>query len=763
MPKVESKPKGLAPFLSLGVNLRHGEGDEQAEGDCPFCSREGKLSVNIATGQWLCRVCGIGNEKGGGNLYTFMRLLHETSAKATTDGQLASLAANRKLLSGESLRSWGACRSIIDGSWLIPGFSAEGKLVHLYPWRPVERGGKPVLKALGGTHHGLFGVQHFDPKKRSVWLCEGFWDGVAAWELLRTSKRGLAGGIAATGVEASSLAADVNVIAVPGCNSFQEGWAKLLAGKKVYLLFDNDHPRPGVNGQAGQMIDGGALAGAKRVSRLLAAAPEHPEELHCLLWGGDQQCNPEVQHGWDVRDQLTAGGMGGEARRLGLGNLMALLKPIPEDWVPGRSAAKSKRGNLEIEPIECKSWKELVAQCRKAMEWIEGLDRAFSVMLACAASTRMPDAQLWVKVVSPPSTGKTQLCDAIGACVKYVKSTGNFSGLHSGFQTDREGEEDHSFLSRLKDMTLIIKDGDTLLKSPNREKILAQFRDAYDTNCSVSYGNKVKRDYKGWRFSHILCGTESLLELDSADLGARFLDCVIMDSIDPELESDINRRGFYRLLRNRGSEAGDRLETHDDPAMLLMKRMTAGYVLHLRENAAQLLAELDDSNADELVSEFDALAQFVAYMRARPSKRQEEITNREMSARLNVQLTKLGLCLAVVMGKRKVDEEVMRRVRKTALDTARGRTLKIVQQLAKAGEQGMESSQLAVLTGESEEKERVLLGFLRKIGALERFRLKAIKGLSAKSRWRLSAQMRRLAAEVLGEGAGRGGKGKPRR
>src|SRR5436305_8280685 len=57
MPKVSDIPKVLRPFQSLGVVLSPSSlgGGDHATGDCPFCGREGKFSVSLASGQWDCK------------------------------------------------------------------------------------------------------------------------------------------------------------------------------------------------------------------------------------------------------------------------------------------------------------------------------------------------------------------------------------------------------------------------------------------------------------------------------------------------------------------------------------------------------------------------------------------------------------------------------------------------------------------------------------------------------------------------------------
>jgi hypothetical protein len=143
--------------------------------------------------------------------------------------------------------------------------------------------------------------------------------------------------------------------------------------------------------------------------------------------------------------------------------------------------------------------------------------------------------------------------------------------------------------------------------------------------------------------------------------------------------------------------------------------------------------------------------EFVAHMRARPSKSQDEVTEREFSSRLVEQFARLTVCLAAVLNRPTADEEVMRRVRQCALDTASGRTMDVVRLLARVGRDGTEVPALAVWTGETDDKVRALLRFLRRIRVVERFERKLV-GLATKSHWRLHPHMAELYRKVVDDG-----------
>lgn len=301
MPTVAKRPAGeakavdyLRPYRWLGLTLDEGHG-EQAVGDCPFCGKDRKLSVNATNGKWRCWVCGVGNERGGGNLFTFIRLLHERSADRRSDAELGELAKSRGLLESATLASWGACRSLLSGEWLLPGYSPDGAICTIYRWSEVN--GKRLLLACPTLHHGLF-TAGFDEGKPEAYVMEGPWDAMALWEVLAKAKE-TDSGLAFTGTEAASLLARANVVATPGANVWRDEWTKILAGKVVTLCFDSDHPREAPVG-SGRMAQAG-FDGMRRIAERLAGVAS---EVKVLLWG-ESGFDPHLKSGFDVRDWLT--------------------------------------------------------------------------------------------------------------------------------------------------------------------------------------------------------------------------------------------------------------------------------------------------------------------------------------------------------------------------------------------------------------------------------------------------------------------------
>jgi len=733
MPAIVKTPANLRPYLFHGLDLSYEDGEKEAQGECPWCGRAGKFSVSVETGEWQCFVCRAGTERGGGNVYTFLRLLHEESDKRT-NGTTKQLAEDRRLLYPETLTYWGVVQSVLTGEWLVPGYSADGKLTQLYRYVKVHDG-KMKLLPTPELGHALFGRNLYDAARPAVYLCEGPWDGMALWETLRGTKRTDEGEYRLTGAEASSLLAGANVLAVPGCGSIGgplERWAPLLADKTVHLMFDSDHPRE----HNGRIVEPAGYTASQRAANILSIGVEPPKELRWLKWG-EAGFDPDLPSGFDVRDWLARG----TSRHESAGTLISKLEPIPTEWVKGSKA----RGSAEVTMLECTDWATLRNSWRKAMRWTDGLDFALAVCLAAAASVRVVGDQVWLMIMSPPSTGKSELAEALALDREHVKAISAFRGFYSGYQTDAEGSENLSLVEKLRNKAFVVKDGDTLLTLPNKDQIMGQARDLYDTTGRTAYNNKMSRDYEGLRFAWLLFGTFSLRALDTSELGERFLKCRIMESISEELEDDIGWRKI-NLVRQHRFEVDGKLETTDTEEKIQAKRLTAGYLHWLRTNIGRLLPEIEmsDSVAKAIVS----LGTFVAYMRARPSKRQDEEEGREMSPRLISQLGKLALCLAAATNHTAVNAEVLACIRRVAVDTASGRSLNIARCLYNAGDEGVETGGVAAKTHYPEDGERKLLRFMRRLGAVELY-TRETKGVRVTPRWRLSKRMRRLYEEAV--------------
>lgn len=275
------EPDKLRPYIFHGVSL-----DSQgthAIGDCPFCGRDGKFSVDIGTGLWRCWVCQAGTANGGGNGLVFARLIH---ASASRDERYrssfhAAVAADRRLLSPDTAAAWGMARAA-DGTWMIAGYGPDGKLDQVYRRVNGRLMPTPGIWTVGKAHALHLPETDFDPQRPNIVITEGPWDGMALWEVWPRDQT-------------------TNIIAVPGCTTWRDEWTELCRGKCVTLLFDSDHPHEAIPGSG--RISRAGFDGMARIAKRLSGIAQ---SVRYLKWG-DGGFDPSKPDGYDVRDHLCGG------------------------------------------------------------------------------------------------------------------------------------------------------------------------------------------------------------------------------------------------------------------------------------------------------------------------------------------------------------------------------------------------------------------------------------------------------------------------
>ena len=423
-----------------------------------------------------------------------------------------------------------------------------------------------------------------------------------------------------------------------------------------------------------------------------------------------------------------------------LERLLGLVCPVPEEWLGGANRETTERAVL----TPCDSYRALVMAWRKALKWTDGLDCSLSVMLAASASTCLLGEQLWFKIIGPPSSGKTTVLEGLSINKQYVFSKDSIRGFYQGWKT--EDGSDLSIAAMANRMTLATKDGDTLLKSPNLTQILSEARGLYDRVGRTHYRNAVMNDYEGHRMTWLLCGTASLREIDESELGTRFLDCVVMDSIDDDFEDEVAWRAVNQESDAMLAESNGDPDGHHPEALTAAMKLTGGYLSYLRENVVELLSQVECTPENKrLCARF---GKFVAYLRARPARGQEDAdVTREFSARLAKQHIRLANVLAVTLNCRVLDGEPLRRTRKVALDTARGKTLDLVRAIYRSKGEGRSSKSLQTQVGQNQAECRRMLRFLKKIGALTSYKEEGQSGES----WALTPMFSKLYRDVTGE------------
>ncbi len=740
----------LRPYTFHGIELvvKGGHG----VGDCPFCGGEGKFSVDWGNGLWRCFVCGSGTERGGGNALVFLRLLHERSVESTSphpnarlngsnvaNTTLESIATDRRLCLSSTPAAWGVTSSPIPPYyWLVPGYDTTGKLTQLYR-RVWINDGWHLLPTPGvwpdGKVHALhLPVSDFDPERKCVVVCEGPWDGMALWECNK------------------AVWGDANIIAVPGCNVWRDEWTELCKGKVVTLLFDSDHPRT----EGVRKISAG-YEGMQRIAKRLSGIAS---SVQILRWGPDGY-DEMLPNGWDVRDQLSGTKPNTPftmvQRHAALKNILLKIEDVPTEWFSGLPS-HAKSHSVGVEPQPCHTWVECESAWKEALEWRTQLGEVLVVMLAVATSTNQSgDNQLFLQVIGDPGSAKTRLCKGLLVSSK-CKLILHLKSFHSGWKGS-DGK-DCSLVARINGLCLITPEADALSIGMSWEQLNSQMRQIFDGESGNTYGNSDEdRQYKGLRSPWIQAGTPALMDKDQSRLGDRFLRIRI-----EEPTQEVKRSIMLKSLRNERLAV---LETSNgtessiiQPKLRKAYALTGGYVDWLRANVEEKIA-LVDMSEDKEIQCLD-LAELVADMRARPNmdpKKHEVHHSKELGSRLSGQFGRLALCIAVVLNKKEVDNEVINIVRKVALDTAYGHSLNIVRWLCSINPKspyeetyqasgGLVAKVLEMWLSMTEERTLAYMLFLRKIDVVELIKSR-FGGLGA---WVLTERVYDLYLRIMSYG-----------
>lgn len=741
----------MRPYTFHGLDLSVSPAGTHMVGDCPFCGRgDGKFSIELTSGVGRCWVCGIGSERGGINALAFTRLIWENAADAILGGDpafYAAVAQDRGFLSEATPKAWGVRRAL-DGTWLLPGYGADhGKwlpprLDQVYRRTKIKHKNEWVWRLLptpdiwpAGKSHALhMAADDFDPARPNIIICEGPWDGMALWE-----------------VRWGRWATDTNIVAVPGCSTWRDEWTELCRGKHVTIMFDSDHPNRVVpGGRESRAGYDGTVRIAKRLSGAAAT-------VKWLRWGPEGY-DPDKPDGYDVRDHLRAAGDDLKLRQAARDELMTRVEDAPSEWFNAMTPmvhvnGYAHEGSIEAQP--CHSWAECEGAWKEAMWWRQDMSDATAVMLAVCASTMQSGNQLCVDVVGSAGCGKTTICEGL-LVSGHCHNLEHLTGFHSGWKMADDQSKDCSLIARINGKTLVTPEFDIMRASPRYAELMSQQRRIFDGKSGATFKNTDKDTlYVGLRTPWIRAGTPAIMDTDQASMGDRFLRIIISDPSDEEKRQIIRkavRSERTALMERTNGTAGSLV----DPKTRKAHALTGGYVDWLRANVEDEVAKVVVSEAAE---EFCIdLAELSADLRARPNedkKRLEPHDTKELPTRLARQNIRMASFLAVAMNKPTVDADVLRIVRKMALDTASGHSLKMVWWLCNPNPKtsdgqtyqetgGLMAGILESWTGMDKDRLQRYLAYLCNIDVLERREMKQMGPT-----WRLTERVYHLYLRVM--------------
>jgi hypothetical protein len=619
-------PETLKPyeFHSLEFSINGTE----AKSDCPSCGAVNKLFISKKTGQYDCKLCG-----NSGNKYTFMTEIHSNLLSSTSDQDYKRIKKLRgNLFPEDFLKKHELCLDENDQVVVPIKVPGNENLSNLRSWNPKNKVfyNTPTCCSL-----------YFESwsKEGPVYICEGEWDALSLRYLMIRAKH----------------KEKCSIVAVPGANTFKDGWTKHFQGRDVVLLYDNDHDK--------QRPTGGTFNpgkdGMEMVSKKLTGIANSISKIN---W--EKIDHVELTDGFDIRDYL------GEAKKSKKSKLYLkrLLKACEA------SSSKSKHF---VKTLKRTSFEQVIKDWKEVYEFNQSFEDVLACCFATLISLYLTDKRnpLWLFIVAPPSSGKTTIIEGFKAAVDYTVYLSELTpaSLVTGLKFDEGG--DPSLLNRGNEKVWFIEDFTPILNMPGRDEVFGIFRAAYNGFYTAHFATHHK-EYEDLHFAVVSGVTHAIERMELGDFGERFLRIRL---IDDDFNEDLH---IDRALQNVG--------IRDEQKHLLLGGIN-GFIEHLMKNKKEPIYNNDMNH------KLKNLAKFTALMRTGVHRNKAGLATRpipEVGSRIATQLKKLGIALGCVYNRDSVDNDCYRVMQKVAFDTCVGWTFEIVQTLSKS-EEGLTIQEIA--------------------------------------------------------------------
>jgi hypothetical protein len=282
-------------------------------------------------------------------------------------------------------------------------------------------------------------------------------------------------------------------------------------------------------------------------------------------------------------------------------------------------------------------------------------NNVIDVIFAVYTANRLNADPLWLFVVGPPGTAKTELISSMdGHPGVYLLSSLTPKTFISGKTSPTGVVDNFSLLFQLTGKTVVMKDFTTILSQhrDHKSEIFAQLREIYDGRYRKAFGTGQTPDWRGK--IGLIAGVTPAIDKQMAVnqlLGERFL--------------------YYRM----------ETQNHTDAARMAIER-TLGikdFRLIIKQAAYRFLTEINEidptiSIADEEFEEpLINLATLCtharsAVLRDRFDQSLQYLPEPEGPARMVKQLSLLAKALAIVRGQDSVDQAIYEIVKKVARD-----------------------------------------------------------------------------------------------
>ncbi len=304
------------------------------------------------------------------------------------------------------------------------------------------------------------------------------------------------------------------------------------------------------------------------------------------------------------------------------------------------------------------------------------------VLFGTIFANRLDSKPVWLYLVGPPSSGKTEIVQAIVGDEIFQLSLLKENALISGFQDPsipKRKREEPSLLPKWNNKTVIIKDFTALLniRRDSLMAILGILRDAYDGKVVKVFGTGEIKEFSS-KFG-IIAAVTNVIDKNRgvlAELGERFL--------------------TYRCLDVNDKEATERCWKVSGPREV--KKQEAELQKRAREVLSQKIHKviLSDHFRKSLIE----TAKFVAVARCEVSRNQytkePEIPTPEIATRLTRQLCDLAIGIAVVRGEGRITKSVQQLIFKIAMDSLIVKRIKLLNILYHAFPKALTTQEIAI-------------------------------------------------------------------
>jgi hypothetical protein len=319
----------------------------------------------------------------------------------------------------------------------------------------------------------------------------------------------------------------------------------------------------------------------------------------------------------------------------------------------------TNKGNAEL----LRSLKEKYCHWLAIDQDIESLE----IILASMLDRKVLGDPLWLFVVAPPGSTKTEILRSIYGLksIAYHLSSLTSKTIISG-RENKQGNIVKGIYSKINGKVVIIPELSEVLSKTRDERnaIFAQFRDLYDGRCVYGYGTTDEPIAVDCNIG-LVCGATSAVDMYGsvhAVLGERFL----------KVRPQFNRE----LAKNRALENQKQLTWMRQQLALEAENFFTK--LHINEPTI----------SDEQAKKIGNLGEFTGYVRTTVTNlgfnefdTSEWQPEPEFPTRISQQLQKLAKCLAIIRGKDEVTDDEIKTLSRVAKDSCipnRLRTLEVI-------------------------------------------------------------------------------------